>query len=241
MIVMGIQVEGYSFEPRRTYDVTRGQSALMTFISNSMAEQAIQIICSVNDPFIINQQSPVGNSPLLLATAKGWNHVDDRHSLDMPVIRELISGFFYMFAGQRQSSILETLLKVEDLNINIQDENTGMTALHFACLRGDDPKFIQMLLNKGADWQIKDKQDRTPEDLLNLSYEATQNIIFHSTCLSFNDDRQKFNGSLSWNREACCSTATLPSREERSINIQQIKQIVTKNSHQLGLHESIFV
>lgn len=102
-------------------------TGLTIHIANTNMDTALALIeCGAD---VNKYASFYGNNPLTLATIKGWDHADSegRH-------------------GVYQRPILEALLNKKELEVNAIDLRTGMTALHYACLRGDDPAFIEKLL-----------------------------------------------------------------------------------------------
>jgi len=119
----------------------------------------------------INKYSIVfGNNPLLLAVSKGWNHLNLE---------------FHKFESSRppddQRQIILTLLNKKEIEINARHLFNGMTALHLACLRGDDPEFIKLLIAKGADTTAKDYFGRSPLDLLDIDFDKAKEIIYKLT------------------------------------------------------------
>jgi hypothetical protein len=162
-------------------------------ISNSENSGALSLIRSGAD---INKYSPTfGNNPILLSIAKGWNHIDPRTGV----------------LGSQKPIICE-LLNSHQLDINATHFKTGMTALHLACIRGDDIELIDMLLARGANPALKDYNGYTPLDLLDENYESAQKTVAQQT------------GGFSFWQENKCSVATLPSRQERLKNIAKIRQ-----------------
>jgi hypothetical protein len=138
-----------------------------------------------------------GNNPILISVAKGWNHVDSDGQ------------------SNQQKPIIEKLLASAKLDINACELNRGFTALHLACLRGDDPAFIHMLLEKGADSSLQDYEGFTALDLTEWTYEDVQQIIAIQT----GNEGAKWNGNKSY-------TATLPLPQERASNIEKIKLVL---------------
>lgn len=50
-------------------------------------------------------------------------------------------------------------------NVDVQDERHGRTALHWAAYH-DKFEIVKLLVNKGADWNIKDRDGKTALDLV---------------------------------------------------------------------------
>lgn len=164
-------------------------------VSNSEDKGALSLI---NNPLTnINQYSPLyGDNPFLLVMAKGWNHTA-------------------AFAPKgSQTPIFNRLLDHKDLQVNLMDMRNGMTALHYACLRGDNPQVIKKLLEKNANPLLKDYQGRTAADLLDIGHQEMQNIIKEAT------------GSPDGFKNNKCETATVPSPSERDQNILQIRKLL---------------
>lgn len=53
-------------------------------------------------------------------------------------------------------------------NINLQDQDTGVTALHLATMQGNS-RIVRRLLMKGANRYLKDTSGKTALDLANES------------------------------------------------------------------------
>ncbi|KAF0221136.1 MAG: ankyrin repeat [Geobacteraceae bacterium] len=71
----------------------------------------------------------------------------------------------HIIAGLAQPAQLLKELIAAGADVNVQDKDTGKTALHEACGRGKDNKEIaQILLEAGADPTIKDNYGFTPAD-----------------------------------------------------------------------------
>jgi ankyrin repeat protein/cytochrome c5 len=67
---------------------------------------------------------------------------------------------------EAKPSELEAIKMCVDLGIDVNAVNTTtkQTALHAAAQRGSDP-IVQLLVDRGARFELKDRQDRTPLDL----------------------------------------------------------------------------
>lgn len=100
--------------------------------------------------------------------------------------------------------VIERLLEHPELDINAIDLKTGMTALHIACVRGDDPALVRKLLEKGAKPDIRDYSGATPLDLIDRG-------------LSWDDAKAKI--------ESVGGVITLPAREDRSNNQVEIRKL----------------
>ncbi len=165
----------------------------------------------------INQYSPMeGNNPFLLAVSKGWNHQNP----DAPVS---VPSTFYP-----QKEIIQKLLEIK-ADVNAIHLANGMTALHIACLRGDDPEFIKLLLAHGAKFDAKDYEGHTPLTIMDSDYSSTQTIIRNLTN-SINDYAliESFNFGCRGLPEYRSNTATLPTQEARLKNQTQIRKILAE-------------
>jgi len=161
----------------------------------------------------VNQYSAKhGNTALLLAVSKGWNHQDSEN---------FVPNVFSRFYPQRK--IIISLLE-HKADVNAIHLVNGMTALHIACLRGDDPELIVLLFNNRANLNAKDYEGRTPLDLLNLDYESAQKIIIQMTVLSEIGWKEwNFGYKLPENKSI---TATLPTRKHRRENQKEIRELL---------------
>jgi ankyrin repeat protein len=99
-------------------------------IANSSVKSALALIRRQVD---VNQYDlEYGNCPLLISISKGWNH----RSTDIPYEDDkegVISA---------QKNVIEALLATPNIDVNCINLQNGMTPLHIACLRGDDPDLI---------------------------------------------------------------------------------------------------
>ncbi len=193
-------------EPLELY--VSSNTCLISQISNSEYERAMSLIELGAD---VNQYSArYGNTALLLAVSKGWNHQDSEN---------FMPNFFSRFYPQRE--IIKCLLK-QKADVNAVHLVNGMTALHIACLRGDDPELIILLFNNRANLNATDYEGRTPLDLLNLDYESAQKIINQITTTE-GDRHWRFGDELPENKSY---TATLPTRKHRIENQAEIKKLL---------------
>lgn len=188
-------------------DITiHNNTQLMHRISGS------SVIVHMMGSYDINEYSLLyGNNPIILAVSKGWNHTD-------PDGAKQNRGKFL------QRKIINDLLDHPNLDPNVIELKTGMTPLHIACLRGDDPELITRLLKKGAGIEAKDYKGNKPIDLLNYEYKEVQKIIGSMTGRIFGVD----SGNIRYeeNKSFC---ATLPTKQERDENIKQIREILLSN------------
>ena len=157
-------------------------------ISNTQVASAIQLIDAGAD---VNKYAyDFGNNPLLLAITKGWKHICDEK------------------VGERvQEEIIEKLLHCNELLVDKRHLFNGMTALHIACLRGDEPELIQKLLERGSDPAITDYEGKTAMEYLDLEYRTVINIF---NKLINPTDIQWF---------------TIPTEMERTNNVEQLHNL----------------
>jgi hypothetical protein len=176
---------------------------LVSCVAVSMSDKVIALIDAGAD---INKYSlEFGNNSILLATAKGWNHIDpDRDPMEKSHNPD---------NNNSQRKIIEKLLAMPNLVINTPHLKNGMTALHLACLRGDDPDFIKLLVQHGANVDCVDLANRRPEDYLGADYKTVKKII-----------AEQFGGiAFKWNTESSSTEVTLPTPSARESNIRNIK------------------
>jgi hypothetical protein len=193
---------------------------LLRAIANSDIPGALRYI---NLGVALNKYSlTYGNTPLLLAVSKGWPHADT-------VISQIDNSQFNSIqinTEMQQKNVIIALIKQATIEVNCKHLWNGMTPLHIACLRGDTPLLIQLLLDKGADPKAQDASGKTPFQYLDSDYnEAKKQII-----LLTGDLFQNFSAIVSEAPpEHILFTATLPTRVERNRNIQEIKTLLKKN------------
>ncbi len=169
-------------------------------ISNSDVLGSQTLISQVTN---INKYSyGFGNNPLLLAVAKGWTHYHHTYYFNP---REPLT-----ITGQRK--IIEGLFSRQDLDVNKQHLFNGMTALHIACLRGDDPLLIQKLLARGADVELIDYEGKIAMDYLDVDYSNAKQIFL---CLHPDNSETS-------------DVYTLPGEQERINHIEQIRAVFTE-------------
>ena len=135
-----------------------GNTPLMWAIANS----SVAFVCKVlekNCPEQVKLKSSHcnGNTPLILAASKGWKHKGTHGPQDI-IIRNLLEA---------------------DTDINAQDV-FGRTALHYACLHRDTD-LIGLLREKGAIWDVQDKQGHTPFELFFLDKEMQKKLLLIAT------------------------------------------------------------
>lgn len=152
-----------------------------------------------------------GTTPLLLSIAKGWGH---RETI---AVREKSPDI------EMQRPIIEALLNSPGINVHCRFMKNGMTPLHIACLRGDDPALITLLLEHDADPLATDDLGRTPAQLTTLSYEEAQKIITNITGEGFEAYKFGLHNATRQYAENESEVATLPTRAERDKNIDVIK------------------
>lgn len=172
---------------------------LTVAISNTQATNAVALIeagANINKYALL-----FGTNPLLLAVMKGWNHIQ------LGSLRK---------DDETQKTILLHLLAKDDLDVNAIFLGNGMTALHIACLRGDDPVFIKHLLARGADPTLEDYEGNLPETYLTFSYEKAKSAfapLIYDAEFGYNGDPTK------------SYVASLPTPEERVANVEEIKNL----------------
>jgi len=188
---------------------------LLLFLASSMHRF---VIAMINFGVNINQYSPIeGNTPILLAVSKGWNHQNSKEeSPNKSTIYQ-------------QREIITSLLD-NGADVNAAHLSNGMTPLHIACLRGDDPELITLLVEKGAKWETKDYTGRTPLELLNFNYESTQHMIAKLTNSYRSEEPWVFGQSKAENQS---ETATLPTRQQRRENQAKILKHFSKSNSSL--------
>ncbi|MBF0207430.1 MAG: ankyrin repeat domain-containing protein [Oligoflexia bacterium] len=184
-------------------------------VSNSATDRALAAIDAGAD---VNKYAvQFGTNPLILATLKGWNHCD-------PLID---NSSVYIATHAAQRPIIEKLLAHPKLEINAIELSTGMTALHIACLRHDDPQYIQMLLAKSANPTLRDSMGRTALDIIRdqttSSYEELKRIINEMTV---EGQHGIYDFGNCGGAENISVTATIPSREEYERNRNEIIRIL---------------
>ncbi len=184
-------------------------SRLLNAISLTETFDALELIKAGAD---VNKYSAYfGSNPILLAVAKGWNHISDEFSEeDLPGV-------------ENQKQIIEALLSRNDLDVNAVYATNGMTPLHIACLRGDEPTLIELLLQKGAKLDVKDCYDMTPADYLDFSYADVKKILpIMLDGFEFGTSDYAPNTS---------HMATIPTEDERARNVLLIKKIFQRMAH----------
>jgi len=130
-----------------------GNTALHWAIANTDTRMASYLIEKVNDINFATQDDR-HKTVLHLAIGKGWNHFSD----STPGGNE-----------PPQAPVIHTLIhKMSKPQLDIQDQY-GNTALHIAVMRRDF-SVVELLLQKGAQGNIQNKQDLTPLEMLNSSY-----------------------------------------------------------------------
>lgn len=173
-------------------------SPLTINISNTLTNRANNLIKQGAD---VNKYAlEFGTNPLLLSIIKGWNH--QRTDFDK---------------SDNQKEIILTLLSHPELDINAPFLGNGMTALHIACLRGDDPELIELLLAKGADPYLEDYSGCIASDYLSTNYEEVKNILSKMTA------EQQFGYKNEPNKSY---VATVPTEADRKINSASIEKIL---------------
>jgi hypothetical protein len=187
-------------------------TALITQIAITGMLKALKLIKAGAD---INKYSPFyGDNPLLLAVTKGWNHLMDEEPEPEDITPEI----------PNQEKIIEALLARDDLDIHAVNATNGMTALHIACLRGDEPTLIELLLQRGVKPDSEDCLGKTASDYLDSSYAKAKETIIQLT------DGDLF-GSHETLKPNQSTMATLPTEAERARNVLLIKKIFNRVLH----------
>jgi hypothetical protein len=114
-------------------------------------------------------KSPVKQTPLQLSVAKGYKNYarGGRDDYKMQYINLDIS---------------KKLLELgADKEVNYQEPAKGNTALHIAYARRDLDS-IKLLESFGASREIKNKEGKTPDDMLELNFRQARNLLrFHTS------------------------------------------------------------
>jgi hypothetical protein len=194
---------------------------LIISISNTEEEQVIALI-GLPELNINKYSVQYGNTAILLAISKGWNHV--RTDTDA-------TGVAHVNPQHTQQAIIRALLSRPDIEINCVHLLNGMTPLHIACLRGDSPELIRLLLEKGADKDARDYSGKTPFDYLDESYDNVKiNIMFLTTDWIDEEARsailQRLAAAGPRRSLVLHDYATLPTEAERATNVAAIKQML---------------
>ncbi|WP_160116891.1 ankyrin repeat domain-containing protein, partial [Legionella sainthelensi] len=185
------------------------ETELLYYIANSRTNTALRYI---NEGDYINDYNMVfGDTPILLALCKGWNHLEPKKH------------------PYTQRAIIEALLAKKSLEVNCIHLRNGMTPLHIACLRGDSPDLIKALLKRGADCTALDYKGRRPVEMLNIDNVERQEIIGELSGSSGNSSRVfKQYDQPSKN----LVTAKIPTSQERKQSILNIRFLLAKSSVQ---------
>ena len=181
---------------------------LTTAISNTHTTSALFLI---NAGANVNKFAVAfGNNPLLLAISKGWNHRDTDGKENS---KESFDELHYAFT---QKDIIQRLLKHPDLDVNAQHLGNGMSALHIACLRGDNIDLIKALMERGANLELHDYIGKKPMDYLLTPADEVKTTINRLLGLLVYDD-----GTAA---ELTRLVSTLPNTQERAKNITNIQR-----------------
>lgn len=144
------------------------------------------------------QDHQVGNTPIMWAIANANNGMAmemlHRASKNDPRFLSVVDVKFghntalHIVVGKGYRDISKQGQKLEYTNfallqkmvelgadLNIQNEH-GNTPLHIACVRRD-LRMIQCLLDRGAKTEIRNNENQTPFDLLQISEEAAREIL----------------------------------------------------------------
>ncbi len=159
-IANGFTINTESVGPCRCYG--QPQTMLMEYIGEGMSDRPKKLLETFPDanPFMLDKDR---KNALLFVIAKGRkistgrDEHDDNHSDQRP--------------------LFEAILKNKDIanGINIKGSK-GNTALHLACARGEI-YYIEKLLKAGADINIKNDAEQTPNDILKLTKEDRKYIM----------------------------------------------------------------
>ncbi len=132
---------------------------------------------------------------------------------------------------------VEHILKVDSSSVNIQGYEfrtcykyvsaphqpynivNGATALHFACLVGN-LELAGVLLRAGADWNIKDHSNRTPQDYIHDAHGECHANIFKRMCEE-EDARRK---------SAKEDEPTDATKADEAPNAEKKEEVLPKNS-----------
>jgi ankyrin repeat protein len=201
------------------------------FIANTSSVPVVQLIELGLDVNSFIEKSNYGDNPLLLAIAKGYDHVnhdcpyvdlyDPSITFDANDPASAQSKRIFPEIAFAQKDIIDALLKRDDLDVNAKHQHNGMTALHIACLRGDDPKLIERLLEKGADINALDNENKTPMDYLREEYTTTEKLIQQMTAGDFEPAK-----NIGANKTT--EIATYPNPHARAANAFKINNLLMK-------------
>ncbi|MBA4696282.1 MAG: ankyrin repeat domain-containing protein [Legionella sp.] len=143
-----------------------GNTALHWAVANTQNQIALNLLS--NEKINVNIKDSLGQkTPLHLAIAKGWYHFNDEHSAPSAKM-----GITPSDEGPI-ATVIEALVKKS--NVNCQDEE-GNTPLHIAVMRGD-LACVELLLLTGADTQIKNKQGKIAQELLQMDFKSVNNFL----------------------------------------------------------------
>lgn len=152
---------------------------LIWAIANASNDAALEIIDCWKDTIDLNIKCRNGNTALHLSVAKGYKNIDGQ-------------------GGTLNRSNLEIVSSLTNngCDVNLQNDK-GYTPLHYACLRRD-VEMIKVLLDHGAQNEIRDNQGRSPKDLLELTRDEaaailekdTINLYFISKEEEYNNDKK---------------------------------------------------
>ena len=149
-----------------------GNTALISAIANASNTSAMEIIKNAPCNSHLNVQSKIkGNRALHVSVGKGYTSVSkDGDQLEYSNI-ELTKAMLSRGADP-----------------NIQN-SMGNTPLHLACLRRD-VESIECLIQAGAKLGIKNKEGKSAEELIDVTYETANKILADSVTIFLLDEKE---------------------------------------------------
>jgi ankyrin repeat protein len=169
-------------------------------IANTASAQAMFLLRNLpKNKFNINALSEYGNTPLQLAATKGYriknvDHQTISHSY-VEIVEEIIA-----FGA--------------DVNTKATEKMRCNTALHMACLR-EDAEMIAVLLKNNADVNVKNLDNKTALELLDLTEEEKVSFLEQ-----FNDGQLlcNFKDSSDYTRDVNACKKMLTNKDEKEID-----------------------